>query len=98
MTRQNKGHPQTSIMGSLIRPLRSLVNGFGLAWWARVETREPNVTYWFGPFVTRKSLEVKLSTFVADLSLEGPASVNHTLLRCRRVEPLTITVEGWSDD
>ena len=85
-------------MGSLIRPLRSLVNVFGLAWWARVETREPNVTYWFGPFLTRKSLEVKLSAFVADLSFEGPASVNHTLVRCRRVEPLTIAVEGWSDD
>ena len=72
-------------MGSLIRPLRSLVNGFGLAWWARVETREPNVTYWFGPFLTRKSLEVKLSTFVADLSFEGPASLNHSENSRRRI-------------
>ncbi|MDP7327230.1 MAG: DUF1816 domain-containing protein, partial [Prochlorococcaceae cyanobacterium ETNP7_MAG_30] len=38
-------------MGLLIRPLRSLVNSFGLAWWARVETRDPDVTYWYGPFV-----------------------------------------------
>ena len=81
-------------MGLLIRPLRSLVNSFALAWWARVETRDPDVTYWYGPFVTRKSLKTQLPAFLADLSAEGPASVNQTLLRCRRCEPLTISVES----
>ena len=28
-------------MSAVIRPLRSLANGFGLAWWARVETTAP---------------------------------------------------------
>ncbi|MFL0756004.1 MAG: DUF1816 domain-containing protein [Prochlorococcus sp.] len=81
-------------MGLLIRPLRSLVNSFGLAWWARVETRDPDVTYWYGPFVTRKSLKTQLPTFLSDLSTEGPASVNQTILRCRRGEPLTISAES----
>ena len=27
-------------MSPLIRPLRSLANGFGVAWWARVQTSE----------------------------------------------------------
>ena len=77
-------------MGSLIRPLRSLVNVFGLAWWARVETREPNVTYWFGPFLTRRGLEAELVGFMDDLRSEAPGSIEHVVLRTRRGEPLTI--------
>ena len=73
-----------------IRAVRSLGNRLGLAWWAKVETNEPDMTYWFGPFLTRRSLKVNLSTFVKELSEEGPNSINHCLLRCRRAEPLTI--------
>ena len=72
-----------------IRALRSLGNSFGLAWWAKVETNQPDVTYWFGPFLTRRSLKVRLSSFVDDLSLESPKQINHILIRCRRNEPLT---------
>tara|TARA_B100001250_G_C19140571_1_gene503649 strand:- start:44 stop:274 length:231 start_codon:yes stop_codon:yes gene_type:complete len=72
-----------------IRALRSLGNSFGFAWWARVETSEPNVTYWFGPFLTRRSLKVRLSCFIEDLSLEKPEHITHRLVRCRRDEPLT---------
>ena len=74
---------------SPIRAIRSLGNSFGLAWWAKVETREPNVTYWFGPFLTRRSLKRKLSVFKNDLSEEGPQSVDHVLIRCKKAEPLT---------
>ena len=73
-----------------IRALRSFGNILGLAWWAKVETHEPNVTYWFGPFLTRRSLKLKLSIFLEDLSCEGFRSINHRLVRCRRGEPLTI--------
>ena len=72
-----------------IRALRSLGNSFGLAWWAKVETIQPEVTYWFGPFLTRRSLKVRLSGFVEDLSSESPKKINHSLIRCRRNEPLT---------
>ena len=58
-------------MSPLIRPLRSLANGFGLAWWARVETTGPDVTYWFGPFLSRSGLESELSTFLDDISSDG---------------------------
>ena len=44
-------------MSPLNRPMRSLANGLGLAWWARVQTHAPDVTYWFGPFVRRSTLE-----------------------------------------
>ena len=75
-------------MGPL-RALRSLGNSFGLAWWAKVETYNPDVTYWFGPFLTRRSLKVKLKGFIDDLTAETPEDINHSLIRCRRREPLT---------
>ena len=74
---------------SPIRAIRSLGNTFGLAWWAKVETKTPNVTYWFGPFLTRRSLKVNLSKFLEDLSEEGSESISHSFIRCRRTEPLT---------
>ena len=81
-------------MSPLIRPLRSLANGFGVAWWARVQTSGPHVTYWFGPFITRKGLESQLSDFLDDVKSEQPQSISHSLLRTRRSEPLTISAEG----
>ena len=81
-------------MSPLIRPLRSLANGLGVAWWARVQTSGPDVTYWFGPFITKGGLESGLSTFLDDISSEHPQSVSHSLLRTRRGEPFTITNEG----
>tara|TARA_B100000575_G_scaffold277646_1_gene264149 strand:- start:531 stop:761 length:231 start_codon:yes stop_codon:yes gene_type:complete len=72
-----------------IRALRSLGNSIGLAWWAKVETIQPEVTYWFGPFLTRRSLKIRLTAFLEDLSAESPKETSHTLIRCRRNEPLT---------
>ena len=72
-----------------IRALRSLGNSIGLAWWGKVETNQPDVTYWFGPFLTRRSLKVRLTGFVDDLSAESPNQISHSLIRCRRNEPLT---------
>ncbi|WP_186481138.1 DUF1816 domain-containing protein [Synechococcus sp. NOUM97013] len=77
-------------MSPLTRPMRSLANGLGLAWWARVQTQSPDVTYWFGPFVRRSTLERELSPFLDDLKSEAPGSLEHSVLRCRRSEPFTI--------
>ena len=73
-----------------IRGLRSFGNNLGLAWWAKIETTEPNATYWFGPFLTRRSLKLNLSTFEEELLIEGSDPIKHTLVRCKRGEPLTI--------
>jgi len=83
----------TTPMTTLFQPLRSVANGLGLAWWARVETRQPDVTYWFGPYVRRSSLEEALPPFLADLRSEGAVEVNHALLRTRRGEPFTISAD-----
>ncbi|MGB7563298.1 MAG: DUF1816 domain-containing protein [Prochlorococcaceae cyanobacterium] len=76
-------------MSSLLWPIRSLANGLGLAWWARIHTRSPEVTYWFGPFLRRSELELALPVFLADVESEGPGFIEHELLRIRRSEPLT---------
>ena len=75
-------------MGPL-RALRKFGNFLGLAWWAKVETNQPNVTYWYGPFLTRRSLKSNLSSFLEDLTGEGANTINHKFVRCRRREPLT---------
>ena len=73
-----------------IKLIRKLGNKLGLAWWAKVETQAPDVIYWFGPFLTRKNLEVNLEIFLGDLNDEGSKNITHSLMRCKRTEPLTI--------
>ena len=70
--------------------IRKLGNKLGLAWWAKVETHSPQVIYWFGPFLTKKSLKGNLETFLVDLNNEGSKDISHSLIRCKKSEPLTI--------
>jgi hypothetical protein len=86
---QNGIHPTPWPMNPLLWPVRSIANGLGLAWWARVQTRTPDAVYWFGPFVRRSTLEAALQPFLADLRSEAPVSIEHQLLRTQRGEPLT---------
>ncbi len=72
-----------------IRAIRSLGNRLGFAWWAKIETNNPNAIYWFGPFLTKRNLEHKVSGFIQDLSEEGIGSIDQSIIRCRKVEPLT---------
>ena len=73
-----------------IKLIRKLGNKLGLAWWAKVETQSPDVIYWFGPFLTKRSLEGDLETFLNDLNDEGSKNISHSLMRCKKSEPLTI--------
>ena len=70
--------------------IRTFGNKLGLAWWAKGETQSPQVTYWFGPFLTKKSLEGNLQLFLVDLNDEGSKNISHRLMRCKKNEPLTI--------
>ena len=70
--------------------IRNIGNKLGLAWWAKIETNKPDSTYWFGPFTTKRSLEKNISSFIKDLSDEGSKNIKHTLVRCKKEEPLTI--------
>ena len=70
--------------------IRNFGNKLGLAWWAKIETDQPSSIYWFGPFITKRSLKENMSSFIKDLSDEGSQNIKHSLLRCKKEEPLTV--------
>ena len=70
--------------------IRNFGNKLGLAWWAKIETSQPSCTYWFGPFITKRSLKENISSFIKDLSDEGSKNIKHSLVRCKKEEPLTV--------
>ncbi len=70
--------------------IRNFGNKLGLAWWAKVETLTPSATYWYGPFLTKRSLKENLEQFLEDLSHEGSKDIKHSIMRCKKEEPLTI--------
>ena len=70
--------------------IRNLGNKLGLAWWAKVETGTPSVTYWYGPFLTKRGLNGNLKKFINDLSEEGSKDIKHSIVRCSKEEPLTV--------
>ena len=70
--------------------IRNLGNKLGLAWWAKIETDQPCITYWFGPFITKHSLKENMSSFIKDLADEVSKNIKHSLVRCKKEEPLTV--------
>ena len=70
--------------------IRNFGNKLGLAWWAKIETKQPSTTYWYGPFITKRSLKENMSSFIKDLSDEGSKNIKHSLVRCKKEEPLTV--------
>ena len=80
-------------MFGLFRPvklIRNFGNKLGLAWWAKIETEQPNTTYWYGPFITKRSLKENMTPFIEDLSDEGSINIKYSLVRCKKEEPLTL--------
>ena len=70
--------------------IRNFGNKLGLAWWAKVETGTPSVTYWYGPFLSKRSLNENLQKFLNDLAEEGSKDIKHIIVRCKKEEPLTV--------
>jgi len=70
--------------------IRNFGNKLGLAWWAKIETDQPSRIYWFGPFITKRSLNENISSFIKDLTDEGYENIKYSLLRCKKEEPLTV--------
>ena len=70
--------------------IRNLGNKIGLAWWAKIETEQPNSIYWYGPFITKSSLKKNMTAFIKDLTDEGSTNIKHSLFRCKKEEPLTV--------
>ena len=70
--------------------IRNFGNKLGLALWAKVDTGNPSATYWYGPFLTRRSLNENLEKFLKDLSDEGSTDIKHRIVRRNKEEPLTV--------
>ena len=70
--------------------IRNFGNKLGLAWWAKIETEQPFTTYWFGPFISKRSLKENMSLFIKDLTDEGSTNIKSSLIRCKKEEPLTV--------
>ena len=70
--------------------IRNFGNKLGLAWWAKVDTGSPVATYWYGPFLTKRSLNDNLKNFLDDLSEEGSKNIKCSIVRCKKEEPLTV--------
>ena len=73
-------------------------NLLGIAWWAKVETYKPNVTYWFGPFLTRRALGENLDVFLSDLSAEDPAFVSKRFSQFHCKGPFTLENDSETRD
>ena len=73
-----------------IKLIRNFGNKLGLAWWAKIETEQPKTTYWYGPFITKRSLKENMFSFIQDLNDEGSKNIKHSLVRCKKEEPLTV--------
>ena len=73
-----------------IKLIRNFGNKLGLAWWAKIETVNPHATYWYGPFLRKSNLEENMFAFIKDLSDEGSTDIKHSLVRCKKEEPLTV--------
>ena len=70
--------------------IRNFGNKLGLAWWAKIEAENPYTIYWYGPFLTKRSLKENMSFFIQDLTDEGSTKIRHSLVRCKKEEPLTV--------
>ena len=70
--------------------IRNFGNKLGLAWWAKIETEKPNATYWYGPFITKRSLKENIPSFIEDLIKEGSTNIKQKYVRCKKEEPLTV--------
>ena len=73
-----------------IKLIRNFGNKLGLAWWAKIETENPKTIYWYGPFLTKNSLKENMLSFMKDLNDEGSTKIKHSLVRCKKEEPLTV--------
>jgi len=67
-----------------------IINLLGLAWWAKIDTSDPQVCYFFGPFLTSYSLKSSMKIFTKELSEEIGTSVVYIVFQGCCKEPLTL--------
>ncbi|MEB3228622.1 MAG: DUF1816 domain-containing protein [Synechocystis sp.] len=66
-----------------------------MAWWLRIHTMIPCVTYYFGPFDSREEAKQSYPAYVADLKQEKAIGISGQL---QKTQPTLLTVMDSPDD
>jgi len=66
-----------------------------MAWWVRIHTIIPCVTYYFGPFTSQAEAKQCYPGYVADLKQEKAVGIS---VRLQRTQPTVLTVTNSPDD
>lgn len=72
----------------------AIAANLGLAIWVEIQTDSPVCTYYFGPFLFRKSAEEAVQGYIEDLKQEGAQNIRVEIQRSKEPEVLTVT-EDW---
>lgn len=70
--------------------LLKLFETIGRAYWLEITTEQPECTYYFGPYLSRKEAIAAQPGFLEDLTNEGAQNIEVNLQRCRTPKDLTI--------
>ncbi|MBV5259655.1 DUF1816 domain-containing protein [Synechococcus moorigangaii CMS01] len=76
--------------------LLKLIETVGRAHWLEITTEQPECTYYFGPYLSRKEAEAAKPGFLEDLTSEGAQNIQVTFKRCRTPKELTIFDDSGS--
>ena len=55
----------------------------GLAYWVEIVTKEPNCTYYFGPFLSQQGAKAAQQGYLEDLNSEAAQGIAVTIKRCK---------------
>ncbi|AMA08203.1 MULTISPECIES: DUF1816 domain-containing protein [unclassified Picosynechococcus] len=76
--------------------LLKLFETIGRAYWLEITTEQPECTYYFGPYLSRKEAIAAQPGFLEDLTNEGAQNIDVNLQRCRTPKELTIFDDSGS--
>jgi Domain of unknown function (DUF1816) len=63
---------------------------FSKAWWIEISTDLPNITYYFGPFITSTAAELSAPGYIKDLQAEAAQGIRVQVKRC---QPKKLTID-----
>jgi Domain of unknown function (DUF1816) len=69
-----------------------ILNSIGWAYWVKIETAQPNCTYYFGPFLNLQEAKSYKTGYLEDLNQEGATGIAVEIKRCKPTE-LTVIKE-----
>ena len=59
------------------------LNSLGFAYWVEIITKEPNCTYYFGPFLSKEEAQKAKGGYIEDLNSEAAQDIVVNVERCK---------------